>query len=413
MADSKLVIAQFEGFVECASFNEKATISVRNDCLQVVTSFDQLMLPYESLKSISYEDFSIRLDSADGLVALKRLGREAEWLYEKLYSAYNEAVVAALRVKGSCAFESKAGYLSEEGSRTSSGTCIVRVYEDCVCLLAPNEQARRLPLCYLTNVMKGDYSRTLELATGERYVFSRMGRELENFDRVLGQMLKHLRERTLEWHQMLAPKLDHVQAASAAKLVPIGRSALIDEIATCAPALLAGIEARLSASRIASYYPWLKRLSDNVPHAIGSMPFDSENVAQAAVYLEIGEGEGEPEQDNSISWVVAPVQGGKFAAVELVLPNGEAAATYLYAVEGSWRDFTLVVSRALEAASFDRGPVLIPASQLKEHAHAADALLVSRTPALQSLRSRFVGRAIHTSEQRWLSDIDKALGSLR
>ena len=110
-----------------------------------------------------------------------------------------------------------------------------------------------------------------------------------------------------------------------------------------------------------------------------------------------------------VLWVIAPVNGGQAAAVELALADGEAAATYLYRVEGNWRSFAMQIDRALEAASFERSPILLDDEKLALHEHAAEAMLIARTPALQIMRRCFIGRAIHSSENRWLSDIERAL----
>lgn len=430
MLEAGAALAQFEGHVECRGFAEASTISICKDGLIASSSFDQLVMPYESISSIRFESYVIGLETSFGPVSLSRLGRQAEWLYDKLFSAYNDAVVAAFKVKGGCLFEAKAHLAFAEGGRDSSCAGFVRIYEDCVCLLAPNELSRRVPLCFLTGIVKDDFSRSLELATGERYLISRMGRELENFDRVLAQKLRALRENTLAWHAALAPSLDPMQAMASARLLPVGRSALIDELSAAAPALLAGIESKLGSSRVAAYYPWFQRLSAGAPYALGAMPGDEgdeddgvpESLPQALVQAgevtdEAGSqeelvDEGDAAQDDGVFWLVAPVDGGSMAAVELALPDGEAAATYLYRVSGSWRDFVMLVDRALEAASFKRSPILLSDDQLKEHRHAFEALLVARTPSLKTLRACFVGRAVHSSEQRWLNDISKAKSQL-
>lgn len=425
------VLARFEGFVECPCFSGRAQISVTSEGFAASTPVDDLVVPFELIKGVSFVDYAISLDTSLGIVRLSRLGREAEWLYDKLLGAFNDAVAKAFMVEGLCAFEAKGRYAASEGGNSFGGPCVARVYDDCALLLAPDANARRIPFCFVSDLSKGDWSLTFSLSTGESYAVSHMGRDLDNFERVAVGKLQALRERTTQWHAQLA-SLQAVEAVAARRLMLIGAAAFASDLAQMAPGLLKGIEDKLAASRIAAYYPWLKRIAGGLEYAVGANPPElaekggskaavtpagdvvpgaaaalvGDNVLPADPAMESVEGEEEP---SPIVWVVAPVGGGRLAAVELALADGEAAATYLYRVEGAWRSFVLQVSRALEAAKFERGPVFLPDEDLARHDHAAEAMLVARTPSLQLLRRCFVGRAIHSSEQRWIGDIEKAL----
>ncbi len=413
------VLARFEGFVECPQFSGRAQISVASEGLTASAAVDDCVVPFELIREVSFSDYAISLDTSLGTVRLSRLGREAEWLHDKLLGALNDAVAKSFMVEGSCAFEAKGRYAASEGGDSFGGPCVVRVYDDCALLLTSDANARRIPFCFVSDLSKGDWSLTFSLSTGESYAVSHMGRDLENFERVAVGKLQALRERTTQWHAQLA-SLQAMEAAAARRLMLIGTAAFASDLAQMAPGLLRGIEEKVAGSRIAAYYPWLKRIAGGAEYAIGANPpelAEEGEIDPAAASMgdcslltdpmtEPVEGEGEP---SPIIWVIAPVDGGRFAAVELALADGEAAATYLYRVEGAWRSFALQVGRALEAAKFERGPVLLPDEDLARHAHAAEAMLVARTPSLRMLRRCLAGRAIHSSEQRWLGDIEKAL----
>ena len=95
-----------------------------------------------------------------------------------------------------------------------------------------------------------------------------------------------------------------------------------------------------------------------------------------------------------------------------VAAEGETASTYLYRIEGGWDDFSLLIDRALEAAAFQREAILLPEDKLALPEHITDAMLVKRTPAIARLRRCFAGRAIHSSFDRWLQDVEKCRSSL-
>lgn len=406
-------IAGFEGFVECPLFSEEAKITVDTDGLLIAARFDQLPIPYGEIQAFALADSRVELRTSAGTVAFSRMGQNAQWLYEKLYTAYNKAVEKALLVEGSPGFEAEGDYIAEENSMTRQGHGVIRLYEDCLLLLPPDENARRIPLCFLTGMEKGDFSIILALSTGERYTLRGLGRELDNLERLLTGNLRALRERTLAFHKELAPNLGSMQAAMAAKLMPLGTAAELKNLTSAAPPLAAALKAAVRESRMAQTYPWLHELCGGVGLAVGILPPPKEPEEEQPAMPETpdapddGQEPAEEVEPKPILWVIAPDREKRIAAVELALADDEAAATYLYRVEGEWEPFAQQIGRALEAAGFRRDVILLSDEKLNLPEHLADAMLVRRTPALILLRSRFAGRAIHSSLNRWKADIEK------
>ena len=434
-------IAEFEAFVQCPLFSEQAKVSVCRDELVVSALFDQLVVPYADMVFLAFQDYQVNVRSSLGSLALSRLGRQAEWLYDQMLQAYNDAVLRAFSVEGQPLFEAKGDFEAVEGEREFGGPCHVRLYEDCLCLLPPNQNARRIPWCFLTGFGKDAHSCTFSLATGERYTVSRLGRELANLERMAVARMRALRESTAAWHRELDEKLPAVQLPFTSKLMPLGAAAVANDIAAAAPSLLEAMEAKVGESRIASTYPWLKGLCGSGEFMLGMVPApakeegadalaaampaavgaaDASGAAAGAVAVEgMASAEGadaaateEGAENPPIVWVIAPDETGRVAAVELALADGEASATYLYRVQGSWRTFGRQLDRALEAAAFKREPFLLSDEELRQPAHAADAMLVTRTPAIAFARSCFAGRAIHSSRDRWQADVRKVLSAL-
>ena len=258
---------------------------------------------------------------------------------------------------------------------------------------------------------------TLTLATGERYTLSKLGRELDNLDRLLTDSLRALRERTLEWHKELAPNLGSMQAAMAAKLMPLETAASMEKLTAAAPPLAAMLEEKIKDSRMAQTYPWLRDLCGGSGLAVGALPPPKKEEAQPAMpempaTTEDGQEQNGETEPKPILWAIAPDRDRKLAAVELALGDDEAAATYLYRVEGEWESFARLIDRALEAAGFQRELILMPEHELNAPEHLEAAMLVKRTPALFLMRRCFVGRAIHSSPDRWRRDIEKCRAAI-
>ena len=407
-------IAEFEGYAECALFSEEVKITLAQDEMIVAALFDQLVLPYAEISSFAFENYRTVINTADGIVTFSRMGQEAEWLYDKLFGAYNDAVLKALLVEGEHIFEAPGDFIIEEGTVRAKEHGMIRLYDDCLCLLPPNENARRVPLCFMTGMEKSDYSRTLLLSTGERYTVTKMGRELDNLDRLLTARLRALREQTLSWHKELAPNIAAMQAAAVAKLMPFGTAAMLSKLSAASSALADSIEAKIKQSRMAGTYPWLKKLCGDDSLTLGAKPAppkedEEETAAAEQSETETGETEQEPVP---ILWAAAPDADKRVAAVELALAENEAAATYLYRIEGEWEVFARKIDRGLEASGFKRELITLPDEKLRLPEHRASAMLIKRTPTLQLMRSCFIGRAIHSSEQRWRNDIEKCRTSV-
>ena len=417
----------FTGLVSCPLFSEQAKLTLEKDGLLIAATFDQLPIPYGEITAFALTDYRVEIQTRDGLVTVSHLGQAARWLYDRLYAAYNDAVLAALLVEGKHGFEAQGEYIAEENGKTRQGAAILRLYEDCLCLLPPDQHARRVPLCFLSGMEKSDYSLTLTLSSGERYTLLKLGGELDNLERLLTDGLRALRERTLSWLRELAPNLGSMQAAMAAKLAPLGTAASLAELSAAAPPLASALEQKIGDSRMAQTYPWLRDLCAGDGLFVGALPPPKKQEAEqpapgvppgratpprGAIPMEQPAEETGPEEPKPVLWVIAPDRDRRMAAVELALPQDEAAATYLYRAESEWEPFARLISRALEATGFRREVILLPGEALNTPEHLADAMLARRTPALALLRSRFAGRAVHSSPDRWRRDIENCRAAI-
>lgn len=394
--ENKVPIAEFEGYAECPLFSEVCKITLDKDGLTVTGLFNQLPVQYGELLSFSATDYRLQVNTVGGTIVFSRMGQELEWLKNKLQDAFNDAVTTAFLIQGEMLLECGCEYTAQEKENTHQGEAVIRLYEDCLCILPASENARRLALCWISGMEKTEYQLKLSLATGETYLLSKMGRNLDELQRLLTAKLRSLRENTFNWHKELAPGLSSMQGAASGSLMPLGRAADCEKLKTMASPLWSALETKVKESRMAATWPWFSVLSGGTGLILGALPPP-----------EPEDGEEAETKTAPILWLIAPNKARSIAAVELALADNEVAATYLYRVENSWDEFSGRIDQALEAAGFRREIILLSEDKLSSPEHIEKAMLIKRSPAIQMLRRCFLGRAIHSSQERWLRDIEK------
>ncbi|MBQ9931585.1 MAG: hypothetical protein IJO79_04460, partial [Firmicutes bacterium] len=403
-------LAEFEGRMECALFTDTCSLTIFEDRLSATGKMDQLQIHYSEILSLEKQDFQVCIETEEGTLAISRMGQVLEWFFEKLWAAYNNAVSNALLAEGECLGAMKGLYAAKEGENAHEGKAVFRVYEDCLCILPPNRNARRIPFCFLTRAEKKDFSFLLILTTGEQYELSRLGSGLDQLDSLVTKQLRNLQEKTAKWHKELAPDLKGMQSAAAGKLLPLGRSADWKKLMAAAPPLGSAIENALRQSRMKQTWPWFLDLCGGTGMQLGILPppiKEKEPEQELPAAAEEGDAAEAPLKPSPILWILAPDAGEALAAVELDLGDEEAAATYLYRIDGKWEAFAAAMDRALEASRFRRDLIRLPEEALDQPKHLQEKMLIHRTPALQMLRQNFAGRAIHSSLERWKNDIRK------
>jgi len=408
--NSRPPLAEFEGYAECPLFSEQVRISLSQNEVTISALFDQLILPYSEILSFSFENYRASVKTEELSVCFSRMGQQAEWLYDKLFSAYNDAVLKALHVSGECLFQADGAFVLKENGEEFSEKGRILLYEDCIYLLPPNERARRIPLCFIKGVEKGSYSITVTLCEKEQYTLLKMGRELDYFEHLLVQNMRKLRDKTSAWHRELASNLGTLQLSASAKLMPYGTAASLHKLKQAAPGLAESLQTEIKRSRIANTYPWLRDLCGDDSLTIGAKPAPPKEEGKAGITEEdsdVIDDSAAGMKQPPILWIAAPDAEKRIAAVELALADGEAAATYLYRICDTWEEFAIQIDRALEAANFERELITISEEKLCLPEKAEARMLIRRTPSLLLLRERFIGKAIHSSQERWVKDIIK------
>ncbi|MCE5234729.1 MAG: hypothetical protein LLF87_01565 [Eubacteriales bacterium] len=375
--------------------NGDVRLTLGEDALTVTAPLDAAELPYASIRSLARENYGVTVNADGGAYRFSKMGNQSEAFYDALFAAYNKKVRKALFVSGTPLLKAQGEYRFEERGAAGRGSAPIEVYKSCVLFLPPNDEARRVPLCFVTALEKAGFSLTLRIGDEESYAFSKLGYDTEPFAQALEKLLRDLREKALAAAKELDPSLSPAQAAAVARLTPEGAAAPIGTLRGIAPSFASALERELSLSRSAREFEVLRSLSDPQKIYVGRKKrFDAP----------------ESEPDDTMLFMIAPGRSEKTAAVEFAVAEGETAATFLYRFDGGFDAFARAFNRALEAISFHREAIRLSEAELEKPQYADAAMAVRRNASLRFIRAAFAGRVIHASQESWAQGVKNHLG---
>jgi len=408
-------------------------LTITDKALMVTALFDTVSLPYSEINSLTLSDYVVTVKAESGDYVFSKLGNWCQPFYDTLFKTYNKAVLRSLFIKGAPLVTAKGDYRYTETARKAGGSAPVYVYDNNVVVLPTNLGARRIPLCFVNGMDKGEFELTLKLDTGESYTFAKLGYDTAPFTDAVEKQIRSLREKSLAAMKEIDPSLETAQAAQLASLMPQGAAASFGQLASIAPSLVKALEAKIAGTRAAEGYKSFKELCDPSMIYIGfrkneaakegeeeeetpdpstegrtlSVNQEEERSGDGSLCVSDAAGESEEAPDPYLLWLVAPSPAGQFAAVEFAEPN---SATFVYKTDGDFNGFAWQFSRALEAINFRREVIRLTDEELRKPENAFYYMAAKRTTALQYIRGNFVGRAIHSSPDAWKRKLTELWG---
>lgn len=392
--------------------NGEVNLTVGEGGLAATGLLDAIEIPYADMTALELEAYAVTIRTEAGDFLFSRMGGWLQPFYGALLEAYNKKVRKALFVPGNPLFTATCHYQYTEAAQSAQGAAPVQLYEDCICVLPPNGNARRIPLCFLTGLDKGDYALTLRLDTGNAYSLSKLGYDMAPLTGAIEKQLRGLREDSLAAVRAIDPLLSPAQASAIAKLMPEGVAAPMGKLEEIAPSFTAALSARLAESRAAETYAAFQKVSDPARIHVGfrkqPAPGGSAGSAEGPGGLAgmlgglagnesplgpPGDAPMETAAPTYLLWLIAPSPDGNACAVEFAGSQDDAAATFVYRFDGGFARFAEQLNHALEAIQFKREIIRLPDAQLLQAAHADHRMAVRRNASLQFVRACFAGRS--------------------
>ncbi|MCL2281129.1 MAG: hypothetical protein FWC25_00505 [Dehalococcoidia bacterium] len=396
--------------------NGEVKLSVGNNALTAAALFDVAEIPFAMINSLTLSNYVVIIETDIGVFSFSRMGSWCQPFYDALIDAYNKAVLRSMFVKSSPIFTAIAGdYYYTENDISGNGEGAIHVYDNSVVVLPPNLSARRVPLCFVCDMSKGDYKLTLKLDTGESYTYAKLGYDTDMFGGVVKKQIFELREKSLAAVKDIDLSLTMMQASKIATLMPQGVAATFGHLTAIAPSFAMALESKLADTRAAESYKIFKKWCDPAQiyvgfrknESIAGDAMDGNNILPAPVGGANGvntDGDGDTADATNATlptyllWLVSPSSDGQFAIVEFAESD---TATFVYRTDGNFNAFVKQINKALEAINFKREAIYLSDEELRKPENADYYMGAKRTAALQFVRSRFAGRVIHSSVESW------------
>ncbi|MDD4323903.1 MAG: hypothetical protein PHR78_02540 [Eubacteriales bacterium] len=395
--------AVYRGQVESPLIGGNLEITIEAEGVRLSGILDSVFVAYDSVSSLSRQNHKIIIDSRVGPIELSRIGMEEESFYLNLCQAFNQKVQSVFQPEGSLLLEVKNSAYKYDGRE---GQAVLRVFDDCLLLLPPNLDARRIAFAFVSGIMVENYLLTLSLGAAEQYSFSRLGYDLDPLESGITDAILKLKSRNAELLQQLEPELSRDQAVQAARLLPEGVAVQLAQLRAAFPALAGTLEKKWSEVSLAEYSGALREICADDELAVG-YKFVPAPEAEDSEEAEREEAE-QKEVSSWALWTVMPSQDGQKAVLEFAFPD-EKTATYVFDTKGDFKTFLRTLNRAFEASDFRRELLFLTDTQLEQAEYAAARMLLERTPSLQALRESFVGRVIHRSVENWCENLQALL----
>jgi hypothetical protein len=382
---------KFQGTVYSNAYSGSAVISLSEEALILQDTGRYLAIPYSGIDAFFAENYRLIIVTGQERLQISQMGRDLDSLYLKLWEFYNARTLRALFVSGQPMFEAEGEYAYSDDGGKGQGIAKISLFDNCLCLLPPCSEARRIPLCFMNEPSFENFTISMSLDTGETYRVMRLGNRTQRLYELIRENMRIIHENAIDAVKRLDGTLGQNEASRIAWLMPDGAAAQISVLSGIAPSFVGACRDKIAGSRAADTFSYFQQIC-------------GPDELYAGIKTELAWNEQEA------IWVAAIKSAGNVgtAAVELALSEESAAATYLYRFNGDKEGFFKRLNHAMEAISFHREVISMSPQDISRPENDLYAMAVKRTGSLRFLRERFYQRAIHRTQESWRRAIDDA-----
>ena len=414
----------------------EAQINLDSERLSILPKFGEAIhLSLVDITKILPVDYRVDMTlSSRERISVFNLGYKFGDLVSNLFQARNEMILKYLLLNESIKKSGVWGDLSLTDSSSAARQfegCEFRLYETSIVLIPTTEEPIRIHYSNVARIEAKDYSIAITTEIGERFIISKIGRELDSTSKELSDAINTLNIQSQSLIKDLVPSADPTAVRSASRLLKDGKAAKRSDIESVSPEVWRAFEKKLEQTPIWNGYQYLKSIGREEKIAIGIKRGLMGDLTGNYLWVLIPIDNKNPEFGNAIALETARILSSSPKDSEMadgIPPDADTAiatggnATYFFRIV-SRKDYAgtggnkneldgkvdSMISRMNELMldiNFRREPIFLSDEALQtEPKYARYKFAAGKIPSLKDLRQRFIGRVIHSSSEQWKSNV--------
>lgn len=407
---------------------------------------EPMLFSYTDIIGISEQEYRISLFlTSHETLDLSGLGYQYEDFLSEVFRLRNEILLKYMLMKESlmeAGFNAQFSWFGSQGQVNQSGNCELRLYETALLILPQKNEPIRVPYCYVSQTSKIEYRLVLSTEFGERFEFSKLGDKFDAFCKSLSDAFNKMMLRSQTTIKEMIPETDPLKTYKLATLMKDGRAAKRKEIDALSTDLWRRLTKRIGEAGLDQEYVFLDAMALRDQECVGVkrglmgdltgdyiwllFPFFSSgsNRPLNAVGLEAFSTSTSNEKGLEVqSEKNDASEASNEEDIEEKSSTANGMATYFFRILGRQAyaqandeelrteldNFVRNINRCMIDINFRREPIYLSDDSLDSPKYTQYRFAVAKIPSLRVLRNLFIGRVIHSSFDRWKTDVTDLL----
>jgi len=387
-------------------------IKLTTENLQIIPKFKEpLFITFRDIVEFYTDDYKLILILTSlEKITISDLGYKFEDCVRIFSRLYNELMLKDLLMNETL---KKSGinaeflWLAENGMTKNSGNCEIRIYETGIVFIPEKGELKRLPFSDFADITDADYKLSINLESGEKIIFSKLGRDFDSTVKVMSDAINELSLKIQNYLKELIPSATPVVLRKAAQFMKEGRAAKRVDIESVSKELWNELEKKIVLTDIKEEYEFLKSIAIKEKMCIGiKRDLLGDLTGEYVWFLIPLLMPDSKEFANAIAMeAITGEEGGKATYFFRILKRSEIGKFNNNELNQKIDEFIKKINRCMLAINFRREPIYLPDEKLQEPQYEKYRYSIAKIQELQELRKLFIGRALHFSFDNWKNDV--------
>jgi len=224
-----------------------ALVKLAKENISLLPKFSEpLFISFRDILEITEADYKIYLTlTSREKLTIFELGYKYEDFLRVLSRLRNEIILKDMLMQETLkksSVEAEFVYFDESGNEKQKGKCEPRLYETAIVVIPEKGELVRIPYSDISEIQDKDFALTITTEFGEKFVFSKMGKQFDPLAKTLSDSMNELALKVQSSLKELLPKADPLVIRRAARFMKEGKAARRSDIESVSPKLWQELE---------------------------------------------------------------------------------------------------------------------------------------------------------------------------